>query len=119
MTISDLKTGMTVVRRDGSKAKVLLNIAGHHNVLLLQAGNWNSLGDYNVDLTYIGSDNEDLDIMEIHNYPIHNLLSFATSFHIPLWKRNTEPVIELTIKINGKEVSPTEISAETWNNLRK
>ena len=35
-------------------------------------------------------------------------------------KRLEEPQnLEITVTVNGKEISPSEISEETWNNLRK
>ena len=30
-----------------------------------------------------------------------------------------KPKLEVTVKINGKEINPSNISQETWNNIRR
>lgn len=49
----------------------------------------------------------------IANSKGYNELSFA------LKCRKPKEEINITVKLNGKKINPSEISEETWNNLRK
>ena len=78
MVLSELKTGMRVILRDGSETIVLKDICyddqynnmRHSNILLdINDGSFASLRDYNNDMAENGDENE-LDIMQV--YTINN-----------------------------------------------
>ena len=110
MKKQDLKTGMTVKLRDGSLLKVMLGTT-EGDIVVRESGSYRHLDGWEDDLT--AGCHRDCDIVAVLDTSGFHLSCFEGPV---LWRRNE---IELTLKVNGKEVSPCEISEETWKNLRK
>ena len=98
-TKSDLKTGMTVVQRNGETKLVLLDTPLGDNLV---GDNWVSLDDYSDDLKFTAYDNTCIDIIEVYE-PLYNHLLMPRFLnqlgdngkYKLVWKR--EEVLEVTM----------------------
>lgn len=96
-TKKDLKTGYIVECRDGTKYMVMKNYMYESEVYLYGLYEWNTLDEYNDDLTmdYISS----LDIMKIYEgIPIN--LNYMLGDKIvlkPIWERTENKVKQLSV----------------------
>ena len=119
MTKSDLKTGMLLETRDESLRIVLLGTLMGDG-LKGEGTLYGDLDYYSEDLTYDGNLGDRLTVMKVYKPRFnYNLLSFDLSNYKLIWERERERKIEITVTVNGKKVSPSALSKETWNNLRK
>lgn len=93
MKKQDLKTGMTVIFRDGSIGKVLLNTPKWDVIVILdQSGNsWSELENWDDDLKIGVEELACLDIMKIY-CPTHRSKYLETDlkYHKLLWERKEE-----------------------------
>ena len=118
MKKEDLKTGMLVKHRDGTIKKIFLD-SNVGDVLVSQEGIWGELANYHWDMTR-SSGRSELDIMEVYKSDMVTALpSFNLNKYTLIWRREHKQTIEVTVKINGENTSPLDISEETWKNLRK
>lgn len=104
MTKNDLKSGMTVVTRNGNKYLVLTNCGSStlQDFCLVGPTGFLESGEYNDDLLDIdGYNYDEWDIMEVYNEKISaNTYSMPTHSN-PIWKR-----------VEHKEMTIAEIEEE-------
>lgn len=88
MKKQDLKTGMTVILRDGSVGKVLLNTS-KGDVIVFSDVSWMSLDSFNDNMKAIQKHLEELDILEVYDTQrASKYLEFDfIKYYSPVWKR--------------------------------
>ena len=105
MNKSNLRTGMTVVTRDGGEYMVLLNVKCNPELMnvCVSKNGWLQLSSYNEDLTIKDRDYEganELDIVAVYAPKMASSLwlkNITDKLHWEcLWKRE-EPPVEMTV----------------------
>ncbi len=115
MKKKDLRTGMQVEQRNGTRKVVLLDTKSGNVIVRVNGSEHGDLGGYNNDLT-CGHD-EQFDIMKVYSsYQITDFLIGKFDEDEIIWQRN--PSIEINVKINGKETTLKDISEETLLSIR-
>ena len=109
-TKSDLKTGMGVVLRDGSKGHVLIGTPTQDTIRFIEKNEWMCLNDYDDDLTAEGFKN--LDIVAVYNTRFENQYMTDRVFEQDvLYERKEEPTKMTMKEINehfGKQIEIVE-----------
>lgn len=109
-TKSDLKTGMGVVLRDGSKGHVLIGTPTQDTIRFIEKNEWMGLKDYHDDLTAEGF--KDLDIVAVYNTRFENQYMTDRVFEQDvLYERKEEPTKMTMKEINehfGKQIEIVE-----------
>ena len=109
-TKSDLKTGMGVVLRDGSKGHVLIGTPTQDTIRFIEKNEWMGLKDYDDDLTAEGF--KDLDIVAVYNTRFENQYMTDRVFEQDvLYERKEEPTKMTMKEINehfGKQIEIVE-----------
>ena len=116
MEKQDLRTGMQVEQRYGTRKVVLLGTMSGDVIVEVGGNGYGELSSYSNDLT-ANYDNE-FDIMKIYesSEPSSYLITNFGKEDL-IWERT--PEIEINIKINDKESTLKDISEETLLNIRK
>lgn len=114
MKKEDLKTGMIVVYRKGSKAKVMKGAEGG-DALIEECGSILSLSKISDDLTYVGGYTFSelvLDIVEVYQYQArYDMLDYALANYDLIWNR-TEKVPVAIREIEEKLGYEVEVVSE-------
>lgn len=114
-TKKDLKTGMQVTLRNGERLTVMLETPAGNFLASLIGKQYTLLSNYRENLT--NSFDIQFDIIRV--YKSENAYDYLGIFppHNEIWSEENK--IEITVNVNGKEVSPSKISKETWDNIRE
>ena len=121
MQIKELLHGMSVKMKIGQGYRVLENfklIGSNKPELIFASINGTGVGwfvannEYNEDLTH--KTDSRWDIVEVYDVQSNEFI--ISNIHAPcIWRRFDK--IEITVKVNHKEVSLKVLSKETWNNI--
>lgn len=100
MTKSDLKNGMAVRFKEGDYYLYLQSCENFYGdcggiLINITSQGWIPISDYNDDLTIIGRDYSDLDIVAVYNPEAHQISGFINdpdrwNFGEPIWEEGDD-----------------------------